>query len=250
MRRLLAIGARVRGIKNLHAKLYLFGASRAIVSSANLTAAALDRNQEFGAVLQDPVSIAACDAYVDRLWRLGDTDLLPPQVDAWDETVTSYLAAGGRANRAGGLGDFGADVGSLGRPIAPLPAVFANTDQAFVKFLGAANIREPLSSGTVDELRRAGCHWALAYPPSKRPVGINDGALMFIARMIKEPNDTRGLEFDALAGRPHGGDGRGMDSRGGVGRGRTTHGHKRVGSARRVRRAKTGWKRGCPHSAE
>ena len=53
LRRLLIAGARVRGVRDLHAKLYLFGASRAIITSANLTEAALNRNHEFGMVSQD-----------------------------------------------------------------------------------------------------------------------------------------------------------------------------------------------------
>ena len=48
LRMLLDAGASIRGIQNLHAKLYLFGTSRAIITSANLTEAALTRNQEFG----------------------------------------------------------------------------------------------------------------------------------------------------------------------------------------------------------
>ena len=47
---LLDAGARVRGIRKLHAKLYLFGASRAVITSANLTKSALDSNHEFGLV--------------------------------------------------------------------------------------------------------------------------------------------------------------------------------------------------------
>ena len=43
--------ARVRGVRNLHAKLYIFGTSRAIITSANLTEAALRRNHEFGTVV-------------------------------------------------------------------------------------------------------------------------------------------------------------------------------------------------------
>src|SRR5438093_120726 len=41
---LLDQGGLIRGVKHLHAKLYLFGHSRVIVTSANLTLAALDRN--------------------------------------------------------------------------------------------------------------------------------------------------------------------------------------------------------------
>jgi phosphatidylserine/phosphatidylglycerophosphate/cardiolipin synthase-like enzyme len=44
LRLLLENGAKVRGVRNLHAKLYLFGNTRVIVTSANLTEAALLRN--------------------------------------------------------------------------------------------------------------------------------------------------------------------------------------------------------------
>jgi phosphatidylserine/phosphatidylglycerophosphate/cardiolipin synthase-like enzyme len=44
LRMLLDAGASVRGVKNLHSKLYLFGSKRAIVTSANLTEAAWRRS--------------------------------------------------------------------------------------------------------------------------------------------------------------------------------------------------------------
>jgi phosphatidylserine/phosphatidylglycerophosphate/cardiolipin synthase-like enzyme len=46
-------GAQIRGIRNLHAKVYLIG-SNAIVTSANLTMQALRRNHEFGFESSDP----------------------------------------------------------------------------------------------------------------------------------------------------------------------------------------------------
>ena len=48
LRELLERGAAVRGVRNLHAKLYLFGKKKSIVTSANLTKSALVRNREFG----------------------------------------------------------------------------------------------------------------------------------------------------------------------------------------------------------
>ena len=45
LRRIIKTGGRVRGIRNLHSKLYIFGSRRAIVTSANLTSAALDHLQ-------------------------------------------------------------------------------------------------------------------------------------------------------------------------------------------------------------
>ena len=191
LRRVLAAGGRVRGIRGLHAKLYLFGSSRAIVTSANLTGAALDRNQEFGAVTDDLASIAACRAYFDRLWALGGTDLNATQLDTWSDTVTQHRAASGRATASASLGDFGADAGIDPSPPTTLPVVVADASQAFVKFLGESDNRVPLSCPTVEEIDRAGCHRVVAYPASKRPRRVKDDALMYIARLTEQPHDIR-----------------------------------------------------------
>lgn len=198
LRRLLAVGGRVRGIKNLHAKLYLFGTTRAVITSANLTGAALDRNSEFGIVTLDASNLISCHAYFDSLWARGSKDLLPRQLDEWDEAVTRHQAAGGRPHSRAGLGDYGADasVGVGVDGITPpqttaLPIAVADAPQAYVKFLGEGNNRAPLSFPTLEEIERSGCHWALAYPASKRPSGVRDGALMFIARLTRDPNDIR-----------------------------------------------------------
>lgn len=191
LRRVLKAGGRVRGIRNLHAKLYLFGASRAIVTSANLTGAALDSNHEFGAVTDEPGSIATCRAYFDRLWRLGGTDLSAAQLDAWHDTVVKHRAGGAKPPAGATLGDFGAEAGIGPSPPTTLPIVVADASQAFVKFLGESNNREPLSCPTVEEIERAGCHRVLAYPASKRPRRVEDDALMYIARLTEQPNDVR-----------------------------------------------------------
>ncbi len=190
LRQVLEFGGTVRGIKNLHAKMYLFGASRAIVTSANLTEAALSRNHEFGLVSEDREVISACRRYFDRLWNRGDADLMTTQLDQWDATVMRHRARGGRPNRSIGLGDFGADAG-VAVPTTTSPIFVADAPQAFVKFFGQGSNRATLSLPTIDEVERAGCHWALSYPASKRPSGVRDGALMFISRLTTDPNDIR-----------------------------------------------------------
>ena len=191
LRRVFAAGGRVRGIRGLHAKLYLFGASRAVVTSANLTGAALDSNHEFGAVTDDAASIAACRAYFDRLWALGIADLSAAQLDDWSDAVTEHRARGGQTTAGALLGDYGADAGIAPSSPTTLPAVVANASQAFVKFLGESDNRVPLSCPTVDEMERAGCHRVLAYPASKKPRRVRDDALMYIARLTAQPNDIR-----------------------------------------------------------
>ena len=188
LRRLLDVGANVRGIRNLHAKLYLFGTRRAIVTSANLTRAALTRNQEFGVVAEDKAVIAACRGYFDELWSSASSaDLSRDMLDSWAETVTRYRVAGGRPRRARELEDFGADAGL--EPSPPfLPVFVADADQAFVKFFGKGDERVPVSSATVDVIKHEGCHQVLSYPENKRPRSVEDGAVMFIAQLTDEPD--------------------------------------------------------------
>ena len=183
---LLDAGASIRGIRNLHAKLYLFGKSRAIITSANLTKAALTRNQEFGVVTDAPALIEVCRNYFNELWqRGGPEDLSSDMLDSWAETVTRYRLASGRPRRAMELGDFGADAG-LEPPPPVLPVVVADADQAFVKFLGRSDKREPVSQAIIEVIEHEGCHRVLAYPATKRPRSVKDGAVMFMARFTDE----------------------------------------------------------------
>jgi hypothetical protein len=190
LRVLLQAGAQVRGIRNLHAKVYVFGNSRAIVTSANLTEAALGRNKEFGLVTSEASVIGQCKQYFDGLWTRAGRNLTFDLLDAWENTITDHLAIGGRANSDDALGDMGADLGFEATLQDPSPWI-SEADQAFVKFLGEGDNRVPLSRTTLEEVERAGCHWAVAYPASKRPRKVKDGALMYIARLTEEPNDIR-----------------------------------------------------------
>lgn len=203
LRALLDAGAQVRGIRHLHAKLYLFGQSRAVVTSANLTTAALDRNEEFGAVLDSAADIATCSAYFERLWSHAGQNLSREQLDGWEATVSGYLARGARPAESLVLPDFGVAASFNLQPKSraaqaagplvrtPLPISVSEAGQVFVKFLGTAKNREPLDFDTLAEVKRAGCHWALAYPAKQRPRIVNDGDLMYIARMTRDPNDMR-----------------------------------------------------------
>ncbi len=183
---LLDHGAAIRGIRNLHAKLYVFGRSRAIVTSANLTEAGLGINPEFGIVTEDPTAIEECHHYFDALWSRGGDDLRPEQVAEWDATLTRFLATGARAAGSTALGDFGTDAGLAERSRIASPGPFSEPGQAFVKFLGERGDRVPTSFPTLKEIERAGCHWALAY--GRRPRIVRDGALMYIARLTDEPD--------------------------------------------------------------
>lgn len=182
LRMLLDAGAAVRGIRHLHAKLYVFGSERAIVTSANLTGAGLGRNHEFGLVTEDGHAVADCRRYFDDLWGRAGEDLSVSQLERWESDVARHLAFGGsRQVRGEALEDLGVDIGIPRLTRRDRAAVFDAPVQAFVKLLGQGD-RAPLSAATRDEVESWGCHWALAYPASKRPRNVRDDAVMFIAR--------------------------------------------------------------------
>ena len=179
----------MRGIRNLHAKMFLFGDTRAIITSANLTDAGLDRNAELGVATEAPAAISGCATYFDRLWTRGYA-LRLEEAYTWATTIAAFRAAGGGSRTSPSLGDFGADIGySQPMPISAA-ASFLEGEQAFVKFLGQFDNRVDPSWTAIQELERAGCHWAVAYPRGRRPRIVKDGDVIFIARLTNEP-DTR-----------------------------------------------------------
>ena len=185
---LLESGARIRGVRNLHAKVYLFGASRVITTSANLTEAALLRNHEFGFVAEDPAIIEKCLQYFDDLWARAGKDASASRLEDWERTVTSHLARGAPPAAPSGLSDEGVDAG-IPAEADPLPAWSVVDGQSFVKFFGEGDNRAEPSQPVLEEVRRSGCHWACTYPVGKRPRQVRDGAELFMGRLVGPPND-------------------------------------------------------------
>ena len=187
LRLLLENGARIRGVRNLHAKLYLFNEIRVMVTSANLTDAALLRNHEFGFVAEDAGIVDQCRVYFDTLWCRAGQDLQLTQLVDWEERIGACLTRGAPPRDMIGLGDEGVDAGIA---VDPLPAPWAGSaDQAFVKFFGESDNRADRFMTVFDEVKRSGCHWACTYPYGKRPRQVRDGAIMFMGRLVKEPDD-------------------------------------------------------------
>lgn len=186
---LLDVGGAVRGLKGLHAKLYIFGTSRAIITSANLTGAGLSANHEFGVVTEDSAAIRRCHEYFETLWRSTGSDLQRSQLADWTRKLSSHLEKGAPPADSDDLEDFGAVPDFGPSPINVHPPQFVDAPQAFVKFLGESRDRVPLNCPTIEEVDRAGCHWALAYPAgSRRPTGVENGAVMFVSRLVKGPD--------------------------------------------------------------
>jgi hypothetical protein len=188
LRLLIENGAEIRGVRNVHAKLYLIGASRAIVTSANLTECALTRNHEFGFEVEDAGVVDQCGNYFNNIWKRARPNLRLTQLAKWERIVDNYVASGARKYTSTGFKDEGADL-----RIPPDPIVASNPEapsqQAFVKFFGRANRRELSTTSIIEVVQRSGCHWACTYPKNKRPRQVEDGAVMYMGRLMEEPND-------------------------------------------------------------
>lgn len=68
-RDVLTRGGMVRNCQRLHAKVYLFDARCAAVTSGNLTGGGLRANYEYGVLLHDPDLVATVARDFDRLWN-------------------------------------------------------------------------------------------------------------------------------------------------------------------------------------
>lgn len=188
IRRLLDSGAAVRGVKHLHAKVYQ-SADRAVVTSANLTEAALFRNREFGVITDDPAFVAECKRYFERIWKLAAT-LSSSKLSQWEDRVTQVGHVTIASKSYHDLPDFGADLRLS--PDLPIPTVaqLNPPSQWFLKFLGEAHRREPHTFPVIAELKRAGCHWAVGYPKGRRPRNVSTGDIMLMGRLVEHPDDT------------------------------------------------------------
>jgi len=193
---LLQSGAKIRGVVGLHSKMYIFGARRAIVTSANLTEAAMFHNKEFGFTADDPSIAIQCQSYFDRLWANTKHDLSKDQIEQWRQILAPYRVG---TRDTVSLPDFGETVN------APSPFVLEPpTDapvQSFVKFFGRTDNRASLSMQIDEEVIRSGSHWACTYPIGKRPRQVRDGAIMFMARMVQARSDY--VIYGRAIGREH-----------------------------------------------
>jgi hypothetical protein len=88
---LIKAGVRCRRLSNgskLHAKVYIFGGRYAVVTSANLTRKALDKNIEVGARLSRDDAVELAD-WFDRLWEEAPPDLDLPTVLRWERNTAA-----------------------------------------------------------------------------------------------------------------------------------------------------------------
>ena len=204
LRFLLDQGADIRGVRNLHSKLYQFGEQRVVLTSANLTEQAMRRNQEFGFASDDAEILTTCQKYFDTLWAKAG-----PSLDhEWLGRMEAKVAkARGRSEKRqpheNELEDEGTSVGSLTRNPSDgaKPSIKQGGPRGFVKFFGDGRHRLQWDFAILDEMRRSGSHWACTYPSGKRPRQVKDGDFLFLSRMVQNPNDI--LVYGRAVGLKH-----------------------------------------------
>jgi len=167
-------GASVFGVRDLHSKIYLFDRRAAIITSANLTTGGLINNYECGVYLTDTDLIDELHKYFDSLKEIGGQKLTVSHCEQWQEEI------------------------NLQFPNSPLPSlpdygstqVKINTKvNYYVKFFGTRHDRAPLKMSVREEVERALCHYACGFSINKRPRQINDGDVIYLARMTENPNN-------------------------------------------------------------
>ncbi len=202
LRALLAAGGRVRGLRHLHAKLYIFDSASAAITSANLTTAALYRNHEFGCVLSRHAEVAQCRSYFKRLWKRSGSDLTVGQLDEWEALLEHHLTVGAPPAAEAALPDFGSQGDEAEEPSGMQDEGWvAEAERAHIKFFGTSTNRVDHNFEIFTEVERAGCHWACGYPRDHRPRKVSEGDVMFMGRLAKRPTDT--LVFGRAVARAH-----------------------------------------------
>jgi HKD family nuclease len=180
-------GAEIRVVRNLHTKLYLFGNSRVVLTSANLTEKALRFNHEFGFVSDTPKIVRDCKLYFDELWKGAGRSVSNGKLLQWQHEIARHKAKAGGGPKGPGLPDYGTEVNHFSEPTEP---ELKSNGQAFVKFFGEGHKRVDRSTPVFKEVKGSGSNWALTYPRRKRPRNVKDGAQMFMARFVGHPRDA------------------------------------------------------------
>ena len=202
---LISNGVKIKGVKNLHAKLYIFDSKKVIIASTNLTQAALEKNFEFGILSANEDAIIASKDYFRSLWNRAGNILTSTKLRQWEKEVDSKLKSSGASKKVTGLRDYGANLG-FNAPTYPETPIYYSSNieaasQYFVKFIGKSNRRFERDDPVIEVIKRSACHWTCTYPKGKKPRKVKEGAVMFLSCLAKKPNDI--LIFGRAIGRKY-----------------------------------------------
>jgi hypothetical protein len=167
-------GAQVFGIKGLHSKIYLFDNRAAIITSANLTNGGLINNHECGILVTDAKILKSLHQHFNELKDMAGSPLSGKICEQWLEELGGVVI---EKNSLTSLPDYGA------------ADFIADEGKAYyVKFFGSAKLRAPYTWHVKEEINRSLSHYACGFSLNKKPRRINDGDIIYLARMVS-PND-------------------------------------------------------------
>jgi hypothetical protein len=198
LRMVIERGGTVAGVKRLHSKLFLFGERAAIAGSANLTEAAMHSNHEFGFVSQTPHIINQCQRYFDDLWNSVENTCTSDDLARWQFELDRARERSGEPTPT--LPDYGSDA------VVDSPLLFAgpalpDDRRYFVKFFGSGSERSLGSRSIEEDVVEGKRYERCTY--GRPPRRVQDGDVIFMARVMRAPNDYRIFgQALALAHRP------------------------------------------------
>jgi hypothetical protein len=141
-----------------------------------MTFGGMRRNFECGIYLNDKMIINELHSYFNDLKRKANNKLTSTNCDEWDKNLAKIKVPKIKADK---LPDLGATL---------KPDI--NEVNYYIKFFGTGNKgRQELNYSVRDTINSSLCHYACTYPINRRPKRINDGDVIFMARMTKHPND-------------------------------------------------------------
>jgi len=162
----------VKGIKNLHSKLYIFDSKSAIIGSANFTSGGFFNNYEFGIKSTEESVITNSIQYFNNLWSFSKDSLIIDEVNSWQAELKSLEPT----QKQESLPDYGISASIIG----------SQKRKYFIKFFGKSDHREDFDFTSREEIERSHCHWALTFSkPKGRPRRYNDGDIVYMARLLE-----------------------------------------------------------------
>lgn len=167
-------GAKVYGLSRLHSKLYFFDNRTVTVSSANMTGGGLMHNFECGVSITDATAIDSLNLYFERLKSCSMGPLTEPTCQDW---LIMLAGIPEQDSPAVSLPDLGGN-----------PLYYDSSKSYYVKFFGSAESRRPFDYLIRDEIERGLSHYACGFPENKKPRRINEGDVIYLARMT-DPAD-------------------------------------------------------------
>ena len=173
LKKLLENGIEIKGIKNLHSKIYTFDQRSVIIASANFTSGGFFNNYEYGIISEDEIIVNDTINYFDSLWGVSNKVLSYEMIKEWEEIISKDK----NILHLNKLDDYG---------VSRKEVVIGNR-KVFVKFFGISNERCSVNEQVSDIIDWTHSHFAATFPGGQgRPIRYNDGDIVYMAYMTDD----------------------------------------------------------------